>query len=86
MKALSSHKMLAETDYLHITVQELAARARINRKPFTCIIPPWTICCAGSSRICSAIYRQWVENGRREPMEEMIRLSIRLISHGLTPP
>ncbi len=30
-----------------------------------------------------AIYRRWVETGRREPMEDMIQLTIRLISHGL---
>ncbi len=30
-----------------------------------------------------AIYRHWVETGRREPMEDMIRLTIRLISCGL---
>lgn len=30
-----------------------------------------------------SIYRRWVENGRKEPMEEMIRLTIRLISGAL---
>ena len=30
-----------------------------------------------------AVYRHWVETGRREPMEDMIRLTIRLISCGL---
>lgn len=31
----------------------------------------------------SSIYRQWVKGGRKEPMEDMIQFSIRLISHGL---
>ena len=30
-----------------------------------------------------AIYRQWVEAGRKEPMEDMIQLTIRLLSCGL---
>ena len=30
-----------------------------------------------------AIYRHWVETGRREPLEKMIQLTIRLISCGL---
>ncbi|MCM1325885.1 MAG: TetR family transcriptional regulator [Bacteroidales bacterium] len=29
------------------------------------------------------IYRAWVKNGRKEPMEDIIRLTIRLIRHGL---
>lgn len=35
----------------------------------------------------SEIYKQWVRSGRREPMEEMIRLTLRLILNGigLTP-
>ena len=31
----------------------------------------------------TGIYRQWVKGGRKEPMEDMIQLTIRLISHGL---
>ncbi len=30
------------------------------------------------------IYRQWVKDGRKIPMEEMIRLTVRLISQGLS--
>lgn len=32
----------------------------------------------------TGIYRQWVKGGRKEPMEDMIQLTIRLISHGLS--
>lgn len=32
----------------------------------------------------TGIYRQWVEGGRKEPMEDMIQLTIRLISCGLS--
>ncbi len=31
----------------------------------------------------TSIYRQWVKGERKEPMEDMIQLTIRLISHGL---
>lgn len=32
----------------------------------------------------TGIYRQWVKGGRKEPMEDMIQLTIHLISHGLS--
>lgn len=32
----------------------------------------------------TGIYRQWVKGGRKEPMEDMIQLTIRLISNGLS--
>lgn len=31
----------------------------------------------------TGIYRQWVKGGRKEPMEDMIQFTVRLISHGL---
>ena len=33
--------------------------------------------------VLGAVYRHWVEAGRREPMEEMIQLTIRLAAGGL---
>ncbi len=33
--------------------------------------------------VLGAVYRHWVEAGRKEPMEEMIKLTIRLLSCGL---
>lgn len=32
----------------------------------------------------TGIYRRWGKGGRKEPMKDMIRLAVRLISHGLS--
>ena len=69
-------------DAIQREMQDMASGEHIDEVPEGWDSPAWHVVLAGTSAATLAMYRAWVADGKRVPLDDMCELAVRLLCRG----